>query len=212
MLPKAPPGGEPAWTFGVFLHSSGGVFGILDQGDPVLVQVCVESLRFLDQANSQPVVVLQENDGERVLPIWIGPGEATAIAMELAHVKFPRPLTHDLLASVLGGLGGALQKVIISRVEENTYFAEMIIRRNGEVISIDARPSDSIAIALRMQAEIFAQDELLEVMAIKGSEDYPMVEHDKLEGRLESRQALAADELKEYLRKLAPEDFGRFTP
>ncbi len=119
----------------------------------MLVQVSVQSLR-LDRASRTPVVILQENDGERVLPIWIGPSEAGAIASELADMKYPRPLTHDLLASVVGGLGGALQKVIISRVEENTYFAEMIIRRNGEVISVDARPSDSIAVALRLQARV----------------------------------------------------------
>jgi len=176
----------------------------------VLVQVSVQSLR-LDQANNHPVVILQESGGERVLPIWIGPGEASAIAMELAQMKFPRPLTHDLLVSVLGGLGGALQKVIISRVEENTYFAEMIVRRNGEVISIDARPSDSIAIALRTEAEIFAQDELLEVMTIESSEDSPVVELDTSEFP-ENDPELAAEELKEYLRKLAPEDFGRLTP
>jgi bifunctional DNase/RNase len=165
----------------------------------------------LDTANNNPVVILQESDGERVLPIWIGPGEASAIAMELAEIKFPRPLTHDLLTSVLGGLGGALQKVIISRVEENTYFAEMIIRRNGEVISIDARPSDSIAVALRTEAEIFAQEELLEVMSIESSEDSPVMEGDA-EPWMEHDPELAAEELKEYLRKLAPEDFGRFTP
>ncbi len=176
----------------------------------MLVRVRVQSLR-LDQANNHPVVILQESDGERVLPIWIGPGEASAIAMELAQMKFPRPLTHDLLASVLGGLGGALQKVIISRVEENTYFAEMIIRRNGEVISIDARPSDSIAVALRTQAEIFAHEELLEMMSVEGSADSSDIEVDG-EPWLETDPKLAAEELKEYLRKLAPEDFGRFTP
>ncbi len=178
---------------------------------PVLVQVCVQSLG-LDRASSAPVVILQESDGERVLPIWIGPGEASAIAMELAQMKFSRPLTHDLLVSVLGGLGGALQKVIISRVEENTYFAEMIIQRNGEVISIDARPSDSIAVALRMEAQIFAHEELLERTSIEVSEDHSVVEFDAIDPGLEPDQELAAEELKEYLRKLAPEDFGRFTP
>lgn len=175
----------------------------------MLVQVCVQSLT-LDRSSNTPVVILQENEGERVLPIWIGPSEASAIAMELAQIKFSRPLTHDLLASVLGGLGGALQKVVISRVEENAYFAEMIIRRNGEVISVDARPSDSIAVALRLEAKIFAHDELLERTAIEVSEDHPGSGSDVLSEDEET--AMAAEELKEYLRKLAPEDFGRFTP
>ncbi len=174
----------------------------------MLVQVSVQSLG-LDRASNTPVVILQEHDGERVLPIWIGPGEASAIAMELADMKFSRPLTHDLLASVMGGLGGALKKVIISRVEANTYFAEMIIRRNGEVISVDARPSDSIAVALRLQADIFAQEALLERSALEAPE--PSTGEASLPGD-ESDTGMAAEELKEYLRKLAPEDFGRFTP
>ena len=175
----------------------------------MLVQVSVQSLG-LDRASNTPVVILQEHDGERVLPIWIGPGEASAIAMELADMKFSRPLTHDLLAAVVSGLGGALQKVIISRVEENTYFAEMIIRRNGEVISVDARPSDSIAVALRLQADIYAHEALLESTPLDVSGAPTIGEPPILEG--ESDTEMAAEELKEYLRKLAPEDFGRFTP
>ncbi len=175
----------------------------------MLVKVSVQSLG-LDRASNTPVVILKERDGERVLPIWIGPGEASAIAMELADMKFSRPLTHDLLAAVVSGLGGALQKVIISRVEENTYFAEMIIRRNGEVISVDARPSDSIAVALRLQADIYAHEALLERTPLDVSGAPTIGEPPILEG--ESDTEMAAEELKEYLRKLAPEDFGRFTP
>ena len=125
-----------------------------------LIQVTVKHLG-LDQTTNTPVVTLGEQDGERVLPIWIGPAEASAIAYQLADMTFARPLTHDLVASVVRDLGGALESVAISRVEENTYIAEMTIHRNGEVISVDARPSDSIAVALRLQADIFAQDELL---------------------------------------------------
>ena len=177
----------------------------------MLVQVSVESLR-VDRASQTPVpvVILQERDGERVLPIWIGTNEAHAIASEIANVKYPRPLTHDLLASVLGGLGGALEKVIISRVEEQTYFAQMIIRRNGEVISVDARPSDSIALALRLQADIFADEKLLE-RGILEAPGEPST-GGPLELEQETEAEMAAEELKEHLRKLAPEDFGRFTP
>jgi bifunctional DNase/RNase len=181
----------------------------LKRAESVLVQVSVQSLG-LDRATNTPVVILKEHEGERVLSIWIGPGEASAIAMELADMKFSRPLTHDLLAAVVSGLGGALQKVIISRVEENTYFAEMIIRRNGEVISVDARPSDSIAVALRLQADIFADEALLELTPLDAPGIPAIGEPPILEG--ESDTEMAAEELKEYLRKLAPEDFGRFTP
>ena len=175
----------------------------------MLVQVSVQSLVFIG-ASETPVVILRERDGERVLPIWIGLTEAQAIGFELADYKFPRPLTHDLLASVVSGLGGALRKVVISRVEESTYFAEMIIRRNGEVISVDARPSDSIAVALRLEADIFAEEELLERAPFDIPEEPSFGEEPVLEGEPDSE--MAAEELKDYLRKLAPEDFGRFTP
>lgn len=178
----------------------------------MLVEVKVQSLG-LDRASNTPVVILQETKGERVLPIWIGPGEASAIAMQLADMHFSRPLTHDLLVSVLSGLGGELQKVLITRVQENTYFAELIIRRNGEMISVDARPSDSIAVALRSRAQIFAQDELLEEAAIEISEE-ESVEPTQGPPPQDSPTPpfMSPDELQEYLRKLNPEDFGRFTP
>ena len=138
----------------------------------MLVEVKVQSLG-LDRSSNTPVVILEETGGERVLPIWIGPGEASAIAMQLADMEFSRPLTHDLLVAVLNGLGGNLRKVVISRVEKNTYYAELIVHRNGEVISVDARPSDSIAIALRTKARIFAQDDLLERASIEIAEEAP---------------------------------------
>src|ERR687890_1847728 len=125
-----------------------------------MIEVKVQSLG-LDRTSNTPVVILQELEGSRVLPIWIGPGEASAIAMELAGMKFSRPLTHDLAASLIRTLGGALTRVTITRVQDNTYYAEMVIQRGTEVFSIDARPSDSIAIALRLQARLFTNEELL---------------------------------------------------
>ena len=178
----------------------------------MLVEVRVQSLA-LDRSTNTPVVILQELGGERVLPIWIGPGEASAIAMQLADMEFSRPLTHDLLCSVLKGLGGAVQKVIITKVESSTYYAELIVRRNGEVFSLDARPSDSIAVALRVEARIFAQDDLLEEATIEIADDESAAEVSF--GRQEpepEQQSMGPEELKEHLRRLNPEDFGRFTP
>ena len=154
----------------------------------------------LDRATNSPVVILQEKDGERVLPIWIGPAEASAIAMHLAGVKFARPLTHDLIRQVIVGLGADLRRVTITQVKDNTYFAELYLYRNDHVIQIDARPSDSIAVALRLNAPIFTSDELLERSSIEtiASSDAP--------------QPLDADQLKAYLENLDPEDFGKFNP
>ncbi len=156
----------------------------------------------LDRTTNTPVVILQEQGGDRVLPIWIGPAEASAIAMELAGMKFARPLTHDLLKLVIVGLGADLRKVIITQVKDNTYYAELHIYRGDAVVNIDARPSDSIAVALRLKAPIFTSDELLENTAIDTSEL-------ATEG---GPQALDADALKNYLQNLDPEDFGKFTP
>jgi len=176
----------------------------------VLVEVKVQSLG-LDRTNNNPVVILQEESGEKVLPIWIGPGEASAIAMQLADWSFSRPLTHDLLVSVLGGLGGTLERVVINKVVENTYFAQLIIHRNGTVLEVDARPSDSIAVALRMNAKIFAEEALLEPATVEIAEE-ESVSLDSETFQTPTTPELEAQNLKDYLRKLNPEDFGRFTP
>lgn len=153
----------------------------------------------LDQSTNSPVVLLKERDGERVLPIWIGPAEAGAIAMEMQGVKAQRPMTHDLLKHVILGLGGELRRVTITNVRDNTYFAELLIRRDDQMVQVDARPSDSIALALRFRAPIFTSDDLLNH---SGSEAGPPAPERRLD----------AESLKQYLEKLDPQDFGRFTP
>ena len=155
----------------------------------------------LDRATNTPVVILQEKEGERVLPIWIGPAEASAIAMELAGVKFSRPLTHDLVKQIVVGLGANLERVVISQVKENTYYAELHLHRDDHVIQIDARPSDSIAVALRLKAPIFTQEGLLELTSI-----------DTVEPLSPDTEAMDPESLKSYLENLDPEDFGKFTP
>ncbi|HSW28324.1 MAG TPA: bifunctional nuclease family protein [Longimicrobiales bacterium] len=177
----------------------------------MLVEVRVQSLG-LDRSTNTPVVVLQECGGGRVLPIWIGPGEASAIAMHLASMEFARPLTHDLMVSVLKGLGGTVQKVLITRVENSTYYAEVIIQRNGHVFSLDARPSDSIALALRVDARIYAQESLLEHASVEIAEDEPALDAPPVPAEPDTPEAMGPEELKEHLRRLNPEDFGRFTP
>jgi bifunctional DNase/RNase len=177
-----------------------------------MVEVRVQSLG-LDRSTNTPVVILQELGGERLLPIWIGPGEASAIAMHLANMEFARPLTHDLLVSVLKGLGGTVQKVVINRVEKSTYYAELILQRDGEVFALDARPSDSIAVALRVQAPIYAEDTLLDSNAVEVTDDEvaPKVDPENVQ-TIEVSESMGPEELKEHLRRLNPEDFGRFTP
>jgi bifunctional DNase/RNase len=171
----------------------------------------------LDKSSNTPVVILREKGGERLLPIWIGPGEASAIAMELAGIKFSRPLTHDLFTAVVRGLGGELVRVVITKVVDNTYFASLIFARNGEMISIDSRPSDSIALALRSEAPVFADDELLELTSLEIEESDFDDEDELWKGSAESSEETEApeeekEELRDYLKRLNPEDFGRFNP
>jgi bifunctional DNase/RNase len=178
-----------------------------------MIKIRVQSLG-LDQTTKSPVVILQEEGGARVLPIWIGPAEASAIAMELAGMKFPRPLTHDLFPLLIRGLGGTLTRVLITRVHDNTYYAELVIQRGDEVFTVDARPSDSIAIALRTQAQLFTTEDLLTNASIEmPSSDAPDFSGSSEGGAAEGPQpGLNPEQLKEYLRKLDPEDLGRFNP
>lgn len=182
-----------------------------------MLEVTVASLG-LDKTSSTPVVILKERDGERLLPIWIGPGEASAIAMELAGVHFARPLTHDLFTAVVRGLGSALVRVLITKVVENTYYASLVFQRDGEFISIDSRPSDSIAIALRADAPIYADESLLEISSLDvedatfDTEEAPSFEEEAgTEPDLSELDRLD-EPLREYLKRLDPEDFGRFEP
>jgi bifunctional DNase/RNase len=163
-----------------------------------MIEVVVQHLG-LDPTSNSPVVVLREKDGQRFLPIWIGPAEANAIAMKLQDVQAPRPMTHDLLTRVVTGLGGTLRRVFINSVKENTYYAEMVIDRDDHVFQVDARPSDSIALALRLEAPIFTEDRLL---------NHPVEGDDAIQ----SDPDLSAELLKQRLEKLDPQDFGRFNP
>ena len=170
-----------------------------------VIEVSVKSLAF-DRKSNTPVVILKDMSGDRMLPIWIGPGEASAIAMQMGGITFQRPLTHDLLVSIVGGLGGKLQRVLITRVENSTYFAELIISRNGQLISVDARPSDSIAIALRAEARIFADEALLEPASEMIPSSSPAAEGDD-DG---DETTMSGEALEEHLRGMRPEDLGRF--
>jgi hypothetical protein len=177
-----------------------------------MIKVRVQSLG-LDQNTKSPVVILQEDGGERVLPIWIGAAEASAIAMELAGMKFARPLTHDLFPQLIRGLGATVTRVLITRVEDNTYFAELVIQRGEELFTLDARPSDSIAIALRTRADLFAGDELLTAASFEIVSGDPDPEGGEGRGGdLSPPMEPGPEQLKEYLRRLNPEDLGRFNP
>ncbi len=167
-----------------------------------MVEVIVSRLG-VDAASQAFVLVLEEKEGERSLPIWIGRPEAEAIAAHLNEVKRERPMTHDLAQSIIGALGGLLRRVQVTRVHNGTYFAELHVTRGGQPVVVDSRPSDAIAIALRIGAPIFVSESLF---TEDGDEDTPP------EPAPDDADHLSAEELKRFLAQLRPEDFGRFTP
>jgi bifunctional DNase/RNase len=177
-----------------------------------VVEVRVQGL-ILEPKTQQNIVLLRERDGTRILPIWIGPGEAQAIKRILSEEPFPRPLTHDLLHLVVEGLKAKVARIVISDLKENTFFASIIIEREGQVLSIDARPSDSVALALRARAPIYANDELLqqpprEPAASESSSEEG--EEEDVEPKRELTEEEKAEQLRRFIEKLNPEDFGKF--
>ena len=180
-----------------------------------MIEVLVSRLG-LDSATNSYVVVLQERGGTRLLPIWIGQPEAESIVRHMHSVKNARPLTHDLVRNLILGMGAQLRRVQITRVEKSTYYAELHIQRGDTLVHIDARPSDSIAIALRLAAPIFAAEELLVEPAEDEEEEQSEVpgvgDAEGIEQPEADESELSAEQLKAYLENLRPEDFGKFNP
>src|SRR5689334_5877832 len=135
--------------------------------DDGLVEMEVESVR-VHMLSSRHVVILKETDHDRYLPIWIGPWEASAIAMKLQGLTADRPLTHDLFATALENLGVRVERVVISTLAEETYHARLLLERDGTTFEIDSRPSDALALAVRTGGRIFASEAVLEQAALGG--------------------------------------------
>ena len=176
-----------------------------------MVEVAVSRLG-LDSSNNSYVVILQEKDGRRVLPIWIGHPEAESIALHMNGAKRERPLTHDLCKSLIVGLGATLHRVQITKVEQRTYFAELHLQGPNGPVRVDARPSDSIAIAVRLGAPIFAADALLTMVAEAEDDDDSQgyASPPAMPRAVREPDTLSAEQLKAHLENLRPEDFGKF--
>lgn len=149
----------------------------------------------LDPSSNVPIVILRDVQSHLFLPIWIGVFEANAIALRIEGVEPPRPMTHDLLRSVLEGLGGQVEKIVISDLKESTFFAVIHVRQNGSVVPIDARPSDAIALALRTDAPIFVLRSVL----------------DKAQAVDLASQVSDEEKLKKWLEEISPDELGKWT-
>ena len=146
-----------------------------------------------DPITNMPVVVLVEKDGERVLPIWVGVYEGTAIELQMENVETPRPMTHDLLKSVIVSLGGEVERVVVCELRDNTFYATIDIRMPQGVVTIDALPSDAIALALRTGTRVFVEEAVMQ--SVKKDADTGVADVGRLQKWLEG---LSDDELGKY--------------
>ena len=140
-----------------------------------MIEVNIDSIR-VSLLSQNRIVVLKEENSERFLPIWIGPFEADAITLQLQGMEAPRPLTHDLMRSVLETLGGAVMHIMISSLERNTYFARIVLDVNGDTVEVDSRPSDAIALAVRVQAPIYVAEEVMEQAGMMPEQEMSLTE------------------------------------
>jgi bifunctional DNase/RNase len=148
----------------------------------------------MDPQTNNPIVVLKDVNGTAILPIWVGIYEASAIASEIEKHATPRPMTHDLIRNVLFGLEASVKKIVVSDLKDDTFYAVIWLERDGEMISIDSRPSDALAIALRMDCPIFVDDTVLKT----SRENTPVTEVSNNE------------DLRKWLENLSDEDLGRY--
>lgn len=158
------------------------------------LQVEIKGL-MLDPASNVPIVILRDTQSQLFLPIWIGIFEANAIALRIEGVEPPRPMTHDLMRLVLEQLGATVEKIVISDLKDSTFFALIHLRRNGDTVTVDARPSDAIALALRTSSPIFVLRSVLE----------------KAQAADLATQANDEEKLKKWLEEISPEELGKWT-
>jgi hypothetical protein len=130
-----------------------------------MLELMIDSIR-VSLMNYQRVVILKEKDSDRYLPIWIGPAEADAIAVKLQDIAVPRPLTHDLLGSVIDTLGGAVSHILVNDLESDTFYARIVVNTNGKSVDIDCRPSDAIALAVRAKVPIYVEEKVMDKAGI----------------------------------------------
>ncbi len=148
----------------------------------------------MDPVTNMPIVVLKDARGNAILPIWVGIYEANAIALEIEKVQTPRPMTHDLLKNLLLGLNVQVHKVVVSELRDDTFYALIWMEREGQMISMDSRPSDALALALRLDCPIFVEDDVLKNSKISSA----------------ISEKTTSEELRKWLEGLSDEDLGRY--
>ncbi len=148
----------------------------------------------MDPVTNMPIVILKDVNGSAVLPIWVGIYEANAIALEIEKVATPRPMTHDLVKNLLLGLDTRVSKVVVSDLRDDTFYALIWLERDGQTISVDSRPSDALALALRVDCPIYVEDEVLKNSKVASA----------------ASDKVSSEELRKWLENLNDEDIGRY--
>src|SRR3954447_18013043 len=157
------------------------------------IEMTIKGL-MVDPITNTPIVILRDQQGQRVLPIWVGIFEANAIALQIENVSTPRPMTHDLLRNVIHDLKASVQKIVVSDLQDNTFYALIYLSLEGDTLAIDARPSDAIALALRTRAPIFVEESVIDnAKTVDFTSDKP-----------------DADRLHKWLESLDPDDLGKY--
>ena len=157
------------------------------------VEMAIKGL-MVDPVTNMPIIILRDQEGQRVLPIWVGVFEANAIALQIENIATPRPMTHDLLRNVIADLKAQVRKIVVSDLKENTFYALIYMTVNGDTVAVDARPSDAIALALRVHAPIFVEDAVIDSAK-------------KLDFTSEKADS---ERLQKWLESLDPEDLGKY--
>jgi len=159
------------------------------------IEMTIKGL-MVDPITNMPIIILRDKDGQRVLPIWVGVFEANAIALQIENVTTPRPMTHDLLKNVIADMRGSIEKIVVSDLKDNTFFALIYLSVGGEVMAIDARPSDAIALALRARAPIFVEEKV--------------IDHAKTVDLVPEKGDAERVHLEKWLESLDPDDMGKY--
>ncbi len=176
-----------------------------------MIEMTIESIR-VSLMNYQRVVILKEKDADRYLPIWIGPAEADAIAVRLQEVSVARPLTHDLLRSVIDALGAQVSSIIVNDLTNDTFYARIILDVDGRSIEIDSRPSDAIALAVRANVPIFAEESVLDKAGVILEKEGDKVVEAEPMGKVDPEEIEKMSAFRDFIESLDLDDFGKRGP
>ena len=158
------------------------------------IEMTIKGL-MIDPITNMPIIILRDQEGQRILPIWVGVFEANAIALQIENVQTPRPMTHDLLKNVIDDLSARVDRIVVTELKENTFYASITLQLNGREVEIDSRPSDALALAVRTKAPIFAAEDVIAESAIE------------FEHEVEDQDEVV-EKFKDFLDTVTPEDFA----